>query len=263
MLIYPRINPIAFSLGPLKIHWYGLMYLVGFVLGWVLLEYRSRRFNLGWKKDQISDLIFYAAMGVIIGGRLGYVIFYDFFDFIHAPWIVFKLWEGGMSFHGGLVGVILAMIVYCKKYKINFFDVTDQIVIIAPLGLAAGRLGNFINGELWGRIASTPLPWAMIYPEAGPIPRHPSELYEFLLEGILLFIIMWIFANKKRPRMATSGLFLLLYGCFRFFVEFFRQPDSQLGFLAFHWATMGMILSAPMILAGAVIFLMSYHETIS
>lgn len=263
MLVYPHINPVAFHIGALKVRWYGLMYLLSFLIGWMLLEYRSRKMNLGWKQDQITDLVFFVAMGVIIGGRLGYVLFYGFSDFIHAPWIVFKLWEGGMSFHGGLVGVILAIIVYCRKYRIHFFDVTDQVVTIAPLGLAAGRIGNFINGELWGRITTHPLPWAMIYPDAGPFPRHPSELYEFLLEGVLLFIILWVFSAKKRPRMAASGLFLLLYGCFRFFVEFFRQPDYQLGFVAFHWMTMGMLLSIPMILAGIVIFIAGYHETVS
>jgi len=250
MLPYPSINPIAFHIGPLKIHWYGLMYLFSFIAIWFLANYRAKRSKGVWTKDQITDLIFYCALGVILGGRVGYMLFYDFPHFIHAPWIIFKVWQGGMSFHGGLLGVVVACFFYARKYHKHFSDIADFITPLIPIGLAAGRIGNFINGLILGRI--TTVPWAMIYPLGGSMPRHPSELYEFLLEGILLFIILWWFSSKPRPRWAVSGLFLLGYGCFRFFCEFFRQPDPQLGFIMWNWLTMGQLLSLPMILIGAI-----------
>ena len=195
---------------------------------------------------------------MIIGGRLGYMLFYDFPNFISHPWIIFKVWQGGMSFHGGLIGVILSLWIYSKRYQKKFFETMDFIAPMVPIGLAAGRLGNFINGYLWGRV--TTVPWGMIYPNAGPLPRHPSEIYEFLLEGVTLFIILWWYSSKPRPRMMTSALFLIGYGCFRFFCEFFRQPDPQLGFIAFGWLTMGQLLSAPMILLGIFLIFKSYRE---
>ncbi len=249
MLHYPNINPIALKLGPLNIHWYGLMYLLGIGGGWLLLRYRAKKPGFPWCNEQIGDLVFYAALGVILGGRLGYMFFYDFPHFIHNPLIVFKVWDGGMSFHGGMLGVMFALWLYARKIKRHFFDVLDFAAPIVPLGLGAGRLGNFINGELWGRV--THMPWGMVYPHAGPLPRHPSELYEFFLEGVVLFFVLWFFSMKPKPRMAVSGLFGLLYGSFRFFVEFFRQPDPQLGFIAFGWLTMGQLLSLPMIVLGA------------
>jgi len=258
MLYYPHINPIALQLGLIKVHWYGVMYLIGFVAAWLLAIYRSKKPWHHWNKSEIGDLIFYSAIGVIIGGRLGYVFFYDLPNFISHPWMVFKVWQGGMSFHGGLIGVIIALLIYGRRYKKRFFETMDFIAPMVPIGLAAGRLGNFINGYLWGRV--TTVPWGMVYPNAGPLPRHPSEIYEFLLEGVVLFIILWWYSVKPRPRMAVSALFLLGYGCFRFFCEFFRQPDPQLGFIAFGWLTMGELLSIPMILLGIFLIFKAYRK---
>ncbi len=260
MLQYPSINPVAFSFGPVAIHWYGLMYLVGFFGAWILLTWRAHKFNSAWTKDNVSDIIFYGALGVIIGGRVGYILFYNFLEFLHAPWTVFQVWKGGMSFHGGLIGVILMMWFYSKKIHKHFSDLTDFIAPVVPIGLGAGRIGNFINGELWGR--ATDLPWAMVYPQLGPQPRHPSELYEFLLEGFLLFIILWWFSAKFRPRYAVSGLFLLCYGAFRFFVEFFREPDAQIGYFLFNWMTMGQLLCVPMIVIGVGMIAYAYKARI-
>lgn len=250
MLTYPQINPIAFHIGPIKVHWYGIMYLVGFAGAWLLALYRAKRSKLGLTSDQVSDLIFYAAIGVVLGGRLGYVLFYDLPNMLQHPLDMFKVWDGGMSFHGGLLGVMCAMWLYSLRIKVSVWDLLDFIVPFVPIGLAAGRLGNFINGELWGRV--TNVPWAMVFPKAGPLPRHPSQIYEFLLEGVLLFIILWFYSKKPKPTFAVSAMFLLCYGCFRFFAEFFRQPDIQMGIVAFGWMTMGQILCVPMIIAGAV-----------
>jgi len=237
MIQYPNINPIAFHIGPIKVHWYGIMYLIGFATAWFLAWWRARKPNSGWTAEQVSDLIFYAAIGVILGGRIGYMLFYDLSNFIHNPLIIFKVWDGGMSFHGGMLGVLAAMWLYSIKLKRSVWDLTDFIVPFVPIGLAAGRLGNFINGELWGRV--TNVPWAMVFPKAGPQPRHPSQLYEFFFEGVMLFLILWFFSSKPRPRLAVSAMFLTWYGIFRFCLEFFRQPDPQLGFIAWGWLTMG------------------------
>jgi phosphatidylglycerol:prolipoprotein diacylglycerol transferase len=255
MFVYPQIDPIAFHLGPLPVHWYGLMYLFGFVVGWWLLHLRARQ-DTAWTKQYVADVIFYGALGTIVGGRLGYMLFYDFSAFIHAPWIVVRLWDGGMSFHGGLIGVTVALWFYGRSIHKTVFEMTDFVAPIVPIGLGAGRLGNFINGELWGRV--TDVPWAMVYPQAGPMPRHPSEIYEFLLEGVLLFLIVWFFSRKKRPLGSVSGLFLLGYGVFRFFCEFYRQPDPQLNFIAWHWLTMGQLLSLPMIIVGGALLFWAY-----
>ena len=255
MLYYPaHINPVAISLGPIKVHWYGLMYLLGFLGAWFLATIRAHR--IGLSRDQIADLIFYAALGVVLGGRIGYMIFYDLPGFIAHPLSLFEVWDGGMSFHGGMLGVIFALFLYAKQLKKSLFELTDFIAPMVPIGLAAGRAGNFINGELWGRV--TTMPWGMIYPDAGPLPRHPSEIYEFLLEGVSLFLILWFFSKKPRPRFAVSALFLLGYGSFRFFAEFFRQPDPQYGYLLWHWVTMGQILSLPMIIVGGVALIYIY-----
>ncbi|OGT21025.1 MAG: prolipoprotein diacylglyceryl transferase [Gammaproteobacteria bacterium RIFCSPHIGHO2_02_FULL_42_13] len=254
MLIYPKMNPIAFHIGPLAVHWYGLMYLVSFILGWLLASYRVKKYNLSYTNEQLADWLFYIALGILLGGRIGYMLFYDFSNFIHAPWIIVQIWQGGMSFHGGLLGGIAALWFSTYKAKHSFFELTDFVAPFVPIGLAAGRIGNFINGELFGRV--TNVPWAMVYPLGGPMPRHPIEIYEALLEGVLLFIILWVYSMKPRPRMALSGVFLLFYGLFRCLAEFFRQPDPQLGFIAWHWLTMGMALSVPMILGG--IFLLWY-----
>jgi phosphatidylglycerol---prolipoprotein diacylglyceryl transferase len=259
-MTYPQINPIAFQIGPLAVHWYGLMYLAGFLGAWALLTIRLKRpaFQQTFTTDQLSDLLFYCALGVILGGRIGYMLFYAWSDFIADPLSLFEIWHGGMSFHGGLIGVIIAIAIYARTIDRSFIDVTDFIAPVVPIGLGAGRLGNFINGELWGRISD--VPWAMVFPEAGPLPRHPSQLYEFLLEGVVLFIILWTFSTKPRPRGAVSGLFLFCYGLFRFVIEFFREPDVQIGYIAWGWLTKGQLLSFPMILLGILMLAWAYRR---
>ena len=249
MIQYPNINPVALDLGPLQVHWYGLMYLVGFASAWFLGRTRCRNSAGLWTENQLGDLIFYAAIGVVLGGRLGYVLFYNFDYFLSDPLWLFKVWEGGMSFHGGLIGVLIASFYASYLWKKTFFQITDFIAPLVPLALGAGRLGNFIGGELWGRASN--VPWAMVFPrDPLQLARHPSQLYQFALEGVLLFIVLWFYSVKPRPRMAVSGVFVLVYGSFRFIVEFFRQPDEQLGFIAWHWLTMGQLLSLPMIILG-------------
>jgi phosphatidylglycerol:prolipoprotein diacylglycerol transferase len=248
MFVFPEINPIAFSLGPLKVHWYGLMYLIAFMSAWLIAYWRTQRYQLNWNSEQISDLIFYGALGVILGGRIGYMLFYNLHELLHQPWILFKIWEGGMSFHGGLIGVVIALWLFSRRYKKTFLEVGDFVAPIVPLGLAAGRIGNFINGELWGRV--TDVPWAVVFPHVDNQPRHPSQLYELGLEGIVLFIVIWFYAAKPRPVGRVSGLFLIGYALCRLIIEFFREPDAQMGYLAFGWLTMGQILSIPMLLVG-------------
>ncbi len=259
MLIYPDIDPVAVHLGPLKVHWYGLMYLIGFAAAWWLGRRRLRLFPYLNAQD-LSDLVFYAALGVILGGRLGYILFYDFSAYLAEPLNILKIWQGGMSFHGGLLGVITAMALFARRRGRRFFEIADFTAPLIPLGLGAGRLGNFINGELWGRV--TDVPWAMVFPDprAGGLPRHPSQLYEMLLEGVLLFIILWLYARKPRPTMAVSALFLLGYGTFRFLAEFARTPDEQLGFIAGGWLTMGQLLCLPMLAAGAVLWWLAHRH---
>ncbi len=252
MFAFPHIDPVALSIGPLKVHWYGLMYLFAFLLAWILAHVRAQLYKLDWSSDQITDLIFYGALGAIIGGRLGYMLFYDFPQFIHQPWIIFKLWQGGMSFHGGLLGVVAAIYLFGRRNNKTFLQVADFMAPLVPLGLGFGRLGNFINGELWGR--PTDVAWAMVFPSADHLPRHPSQLYELGMEGILLFIIVWWYASKPRPSGCVSGVFLMFYALFRFIAECFRQPDVQLGFVAFDWLTMGQILSVPMFFAGLILW---------
>ena len=252
MITFPHINPIAFSLGPLHVHWYGLMYLLGFALAWGVANWRTKHYHLPWSADNIGDVIFFAAMGVIIGGRLGYMLFYNTDTLLHDPLSVFKLWEGGMSFHGGLLGVIVALMIFARKVHKPFWQVADFVAPLVPLGLAAGRAGNFINGELWGRI--TNVPWGMIFPDAGPEPRHPSQLYELGLEGIALFILVFWYARKPRPEGRVSAVFLIGYALCRLVVECFREPDTQLGFIAFNWLTMGQLLSLPMLIVGCLLW---------
>lgn len=250
MLPYPHFDPVALSLGPIKIHWYGLMYLLGFLGGYWVARYRMK--TQAWSPlkntDQVGDFLFYAALGVVIGGRCGYMLFYAFPDFIARPWIIFEVWDGGMSFHGGLIGVILALYFLSRKLKVSFLRLTDFAAPLAPIGLGLGRLGNFINGELWGRVTTAKI--GMIFPTGGPLPRFPSQLFELCLEGITLFIIMWCFSLKERKAGVLSGIFLLFYASFRFFVEFYREPDPQLGYLAFGWLTMGQVLCLPMFALG-------------
>ncbi len=252
MLTHPNFDPIAISIGPLAVRWYGLMYLVAFAAGWWLARRQARRPGSGWTEEQVSDLVFYFALGVILGGRIGYVLFYKFGEFLRDPLMLFRIWEGGMSFHGGLLGVIAITTWWGWKQRKTFFEMMDFLAPCVPIGLGAGRLGNFINGELWGR--ATDLPWGMVFAHAGSLPRHPSQLYELLLEGVVLFTVVWLYGMKSRPRPAVSALFILLYGLFRFLVEFAREPDAHLGYLAFGWVTMGQILSLPMILIGGFFF---------
>lgn len=289
MLIQPQFDPVAIHLGPLAVRWYGLMYLVGFILFLVVGRARIRQPHIsgqGWKPQDLDDMLFYGVLGVILGGRLGYVLFYkpDFY-FAH-PLEIFKVWEGGMSFHGGFLGVIVAMWLFTRRHGHTWLQGTDLIAPMVPLGLAAGRLGNFINGELWGRVTSPNLPWAMMFPQAWQedatwlpahpkealdwglqavyqqyhmLPRHPSQLYEFALEGVSLFVILWCYARKARPAGAVSGLFLIGYGLFRFLVEFTREPDNFLGLLALG-LSMGQWLSLPMILAGIAMLVWAYRR---
>jgi len=256
MFTFPEIDPVAISLGPLKIHWYGLMYLTAFGAAWWLGTVQAKRKNALMNTEQISDLIFYGAMGVVLGGRIGYVLFYNFSKFLNDPLMMLRVWEGGMSFHGGFIGVMLAMWIFSRKLDVRFFALMDFVAPLVPIGLGAGRMGNFINGELWGRVTDSQ--WGIVFPHAGALPRHPSQLYEFALEGVALFFIMWFFARKPRPMMAVSGVFSLSYGVFRFTIEFARQPDAHMGFMAFDWLTMGQILSAPMIITGLVLLWLAY-----
>jgi phosphatidylglycerol:prolipoprotein diacylglycerol transferase len=256
MLQYPNIDPVAIGFGPVAVHWYGLMYLIGFVGSWLYGTWRAKQPDSGWKAEEISDLIFYGALGVVLGGRIGYILFYNFELFAKDPLMILRIWQGGMSFHGGLLGVLIAMWLYGKKTSRTFFQVTDFIAPFVPIGLGAGRIGNFINGELWGR--PTELPWGMVFPFVDKLPRHPSMLYEALLEGLILFIILLWFSSRRPPRYAVSGLFLLCYGLFRFAVEFVRVPDEHLGFIALDWLTMGHLLSAPMIFFGILLLWKAY-----
>jgi phosphatidylglycerol:prolipoprotein diacylglycerol transferase len=261
MITYPSIDPVFFSIGPLHVHWYGMMYLLGFLFAWGIASWRAKHFQLHWSAEDISDLIFYAALGVVIGGRLGYLLFYKTTPFLQEPWLLFKLWEGGMSFHGGLLGVLVGLGYFAWKKNKLFWEVADFTAPLVPLGLAAGRAGNFINGELWGRV--TDAPWAMIFPLADLNPRHPSQLYELGLEGIGLFILVWWYAQKPRPPGTVSAVFLMGYAVARIFIECWREPDIQRGFLAFDWLTEGQLLSIPMFIFGFLLWWVKRNENIS
>ena len=259
MLSYPQINPVALDLGVIKIHWYGLMYLVGIGGAWLLASRRLKDFDPAWSKEKLSDLVFWVAMGVILGGRLGYVLFYDLAAYVAEPLKILRVWEGGMSFHGGLIGVMLATWLFGRRNDKSFFQLMDFIAPLVPIGLGAGRIGNFINAELWGK--ATDLPWAMVFPtDPQQLARHPSQLYQFALEGVALFLILWLYSRKPRPTMAVSGLFAACYGVFRFIVEFVRVPDAQLGYLAWNWLTMGQVLCLPMILGGIGLMVWAYRR---
>lgn len=245
MLTYPEIDPIALAIGPVRIHWYGLTYVVGFIAAWWLARLRARAPGSTWKPIDVDDLIFFAAIGVIAGGRLGWVLFYGFDAFVANPLSLFRIWEGGMSFHGGLIGVMSAIALFAYRRSRNIADVFDFTAPLPAIGLFSGRIGNFINGELWGK--PTDLPWGMLV--NGEV-RHPSQLYEAALEGLVLFALLWWFTSKPRARLAPSGLFLVLYATFRILVEFVRLPDEHIDYLAFGWLTMGQLLSLPMLAAG-------------
>jgi phosphatidylglycerol---prolipoprotein diacylglyceryl transferase len=259
MIVHPQFDPIALQLGPLAIHWYGLMYLAGFMT--FLWLGRKRIVMLGNPQintKMLDDLLFFGVLGVILGGRLGYVLFYKAGYYSAHPLEIFAVWQGGMSFHGGFLGVLVAMTLLARKQNLSWLQLTDFIAPLVPPGLAFGRIGNFINGELWGR--PTEVPWAMIFPKVDNLPRHPSQLYEFALEGVLLFAFLWLYARKPRPIGAVSGLFLIGYGSFRFIVEFTREPDDFLGLLSLGMS-MGQWLSLPMVIAGVLLMILSYRRT--
>jgi phosphatidylglycerol:prolipoprotein diacylglycerol transferase len=251
MLLHPQFDPVALQIGPLAIHWYGLMYLVAFVqvilLGRWCIAHRPWS---GWDLKMLDDALFYGVLGTILGGRLGYVLFYKPAEYLANPLDILKVWEGGMSFHGGFLGVIVAMALFARRHRLRWLAVTDFIAPLVPLGLAAGRLGNFINGELWGR--TTQVPWGMVFPQAADgVARHPSQLYQFAGEGLLLFALLWLYSGKPRPLGAVSAVFLIGYGAFRFLAEFTREPDAFLGLLGLG-LSMGQWLSLPMIVAGVL-----------
>lgn len=258
MLIHPQFDPVVVHLGPLAVRWYGLMYLAAFLLVLVLGRHRIR--TQPWRgltTRDLDDLLFLGVIGVVVGGRLGYILFYKLSDYLREPLHIFYVWEGGMSFHGGFLGVLVAVLWFTRTRRKNWLSVMDFIAPLCPLGLGAGRIGNFINAELWGRPAS--VPWAMIFPNVDNTPRHPSQLYEFAFEGIVLFALLWWFSSKPRPTGAVSGLFLLGYGVFRFGVEFTREPDNFLGLLTLG-LSMGQWLSLPMALAGVALIAWSYRK---
>jgi len=256
MFTYPDIDPVIFEIGFLKIRWYGMMYVIGFLAGWWLARIRCRRADSPINAQQVDDLVFYAMLGVIVGGRLGYVLFYGLDEFLADPLYPVKIWEGGMSFHGGLLGVVAAMGWFARKLGHSIWTMTDFVAPLVPLGLGFGRIGNFINGELWGK--PTDVAWG--FKVNGQV-LHASQLYESLLEGFVLFAILWVYSAKPRPRMAVSGMFLIFYGLFRFIIEFYRVPDADLGYLAFGWVTMGQVLSMPMFVLGVVMLVLAYRQT--
>jgi phosphatidylglycerol:prolipoprotein diacylglycerol transferase len=271
MTVLHQIDPVALQLGPVAIHWYGIMYLLGFGLAWWLGLRRVRAGRLpGVNEQAYGDLLFYGMLGVVLGGRLGYILFYNFTEFVQNPSMLIRIWEGGMSFHGGLLGVLVACVWWSRRHRLHFFDVVDFVAPLVPPGLGFGRLGNYIGAELWGKF--TGAGWGVVFPRSdlGPytgmpldrlrelhasgvldaFARHPSQLYQAALEGLVMFIVLWVYSRKPRPRYAVSGMFALLYGVFRFVVEFVRVPDAQLGYLAFGWLTMGQVLSLPLIVLG-------------
>ena len=283
MIVLPQIDPIALSLGPVRVHWYGIMYLLGFGVAWWLGHRRIRAGRLpGVDGNAYSDLLFYAMLGVVLGGRLGYVLFYGLGEFMSDPLMLFRVWDGGMSFHGGLLGVLAAAWFWSRRQKLHFFDTMDFIAPLVPPGLGFGRLGNYIGGELWGKY--TEAGWGVVFPaglpeqyrglepaalqaqfDAGALDafaRHPSQLYQAVLEGLVMFCVLWWFSSRPRPRYAVAGMFALLYGVFRFAVEFVRMPDAQLGYLAFGWLTMGQVLSLPLVALGLFLLWRSHSAPV-
>lgn len=260
MWSYPEINPVAISLGGFEVHWYGLMYLIGFGSAWLLGLLRAKKSDF-WNQDLVSDLLFYCAVGVIVGGRVGYVLFYNFGEFLANPLSIFFIWEGGMSFHGGLIGVTLAMFLFARKTKQTIFFIADFVAPLVTIGLFAGRIGNFINSELWGKTTDSPLGmWVYDAALQEVVQKYPTQLLQAFLEGLVLFVILWIYSSKPRPAGAVAGMFLIFYGVFRAFAEFFRMPDEQIGYLAWNWLTMGQLLSLPMILLGVGLVYLAYNR---
>jgi phosphatidylglycerol:prolipoprotein diacylglycerol transferase len=265
MLIHPLPDPIAISIGPLSVHWYGLMYLLAFGLFILLGRLRIKQPHIaaaGWRAEDIEDMLFYGVLGVIIGGRLGEVLFYHPDYYFAHPLEIAAIWKGGMSFHGGFLGVLVAMAVWSRKHGRRLMDVMDFIAPLVPLGYAAGRIGNFINAELPGRVADASLPWAMIWPNVDSLPRHPSPIYQALVDGVLLFIVLWLYARKPRPYLAVSGVFALGYGCARFFTEYFRMPDYEVS-IAGWTISAGQMLSLPMIVLGLILLFVAYRKSAS
>ena len=258
MLAYPEIDPVAFAFGPVKVHWYGLTYLAGLAFAWWLAVRQTQRPGSVLKREQVDDLIFYAAIGIVLGGRMGYAFFYGGERLAEDPAWLLRVWQGGMSFHGGLLGVIAAMWLFARRQGIAIGPLLDFIAPLAPVGLALGRLGNFIGQELWGRASD--VSWAMVFPKDPlQLARHPSQLYQFALEGVLLFVIILAFSSRPRPTWATAGLFAVGYGCLRFIAEFFREPDAHLGFQALGWVTRGQLLCLPMIAIGCYLMYLAYR----
>jgi phosphatidylglycerol:prolipoprotein diacylglycerol transferase len=260
MLVHPNIDPVAFSIGPVSVHWYGIMYLLAFATAWWLGLRLAKRPGSALKTKEVEDLIVYGALGVVLGGRIGYVVFYNFDTWMDDPLWLFRVWEGGMSFHGGLLGVILSTFIYCRRIGVSFYDLLDFVAVIVPPGLGFGRIGNFIGQELWGR--PTDVSWGMVFPkDIDKLVRHPSQLYQAFLEGLVLFCIVYWFARQSRPRLAIGGVFILFYGIFRFSVEFVREPDEHLkSSLLFDWMTRGQLLSLPMILGGIAVLCWAYTK---
>ena len=259
MLMHPNIHPVAFSIGPVSVHWYGIMYLLAFATAWWLALQRTQRADSLVHAKQVEDLIVYGALGVVLGGRIGYVMFYNFETWLQDPLWLFRVWEGGMSFHGGLLGVVAATLIYCRRIGVCFYDLMDFVAVIVPPGLGFGRLGNFIGQELWGRV--TDASWGMVFPkDPEKLVRHPSQLYQAFLEGVVLFIIVYWFARKTRPRLAISAVFMICYGTFRFGVEFVREPDAHIPELLFGWMTRGQLLSIPLILGGIGVLVWAYTK---
>lgn len=250
MIPFPNIDPVIFKIGPLSVRWYGVMYLIGFSASYFLVRYQLKRKRIAM---DIGSLYSFLILGLVIGGRLGYIVFYNLNDYIKNPIEIFAVWHGGMSFHGGLIGSVLAGIIFCKKHRLDFWQLSDLVIVTVPTGLGLGRIGNFINGELYGRV--TDVPWGMIFPSGGPFPRHPSQLYESFLEGVVLFVFLWFIKDKNLRAGVLTSLFLILYGIFRFIAEFFREPDQQIGFI-FGPFTMGQMLSVVTILSGIGVLLL-------
>lgn len=263
MLTHPFIDPILLQIGPLTIHWYGVMYIIALVCFFFIARWRSNHTYYKQLINQkiLDDILFYVMLGTICGGRIGYVLFYNLPQFLADPLWLFRVWEGGMSFHGGMLGVIAGMLWVCKKHTLRPFAVLDFIAPMAALGLFFGRLGNFIGGELYGH--PTDVPWGVVFPHAGDLPRHPSQVYEAISEGLVLAGFLFIYSIKPRPIMSVSGYFLIGYGVFRFLIEFVREPDVHLGYLAFGWLTMGQILTSPMVLFGCILLFLAYRNNIS
>ncbi len=255
MIQLPNLDPVAFSIGSLDLRWYGIMYMLAFVTAWGLGRYRAARSQGTWTAAEFDDLLTLGMLGVILGGRIGYVLFYDLPAYIDDPFEVLRIWKGGMSFHGGLLGVLCAFYYYARRTGRQFLEVSDFIAPLVPTGLFFGRIGNFVNGELWGNV--TQVSWGVVFPYAGPLPRHPSQLYEAVLEGLVLFLILWFVSRKKQRKGLISGLFAFFYGLFRFLVELVRTPDPQLGYIAFDWLTMGQALSLPLMFIGVFLIVRS------